>query len=130
MTINFFKEKLLNELANCSNSFEDLQFFYNYFEYLDDLKLLVFTDNSGTKFPEYLNNNENDNFYVFNLGFTKKYYYLDKRVFIDFCKKGKTNLFFDTLVNLDTNAVSYLKKVFEKPNNVCIPDHLQKMFCY
>jgi len=130
MINNFLKENLLNELANCSNSFEDLKFFYNYFEYLDDFKLLGFTDNSGIQFPKYLYSNENDDFYVFNLGFTQKYYYLDKRVIIDFCKKGTSNSFFDICVNMDTNAVSYLKKIFENPSNVCIPDYLQKMFYY
>lgn len=130
MINNFFKETVLNESANCSNLFEDLKFFCNYFEYLDNFKLLGFTDDRGMNFPKSIYNNKKDNFYVFNLGFTQKYYYLDKHVVADFYKKRTSTSVFDMCINLDTNAVSYLKKVFVNPHNVYIPDHLQNMFYY
>jgi len=121
-------EKILCDAASGSCLEEDLIFFTKNFEYLDNFRMFVFTNDIGTPFPKEYFSNYIDNFDVFNLGFTNKYYYLTKRTYLELIFTEKTNTLFDMCVNLDTNAVSYLKKCFLNPNRVEIPARLINMF--
>ena len=127
------KEIAINMMFKCDGEMEQLACYQYYLEQLKDWTFVSFVKDFGTKLPDELCKFFGDNFAVINLGCEDNLYAVNKSIYEEMLRTGKAYFKIDTCIELDTQAVSYLKNVFreydEKPDCEGIKDlvdYLQK----
>lgn len=122
----------INDMFSCSNLLEHMACYQHHIDQLKDWTFVVFSEEEGAKLPDTLCTNYDNEFAVINLGYTNRYYAMNKSIYQEMLLNGESKYCIDVCIELDTQAVSYLKKVFLEydaiPNYYCIKnlvDYLQ-----
>lgn len=108
----------INEMFLCNNLMEHLACYHNFYEELKECTFVVFSENEGTKLPESLCTNYDNGFAIINIGCANQYYAVNRQIYEEMIRTGKSDYNIDVCVELDTQAVSYLKNVFVEYNQV------------
>lgn len=111
----------INEMFLCKNLMEHMACFQHYYEELKDCTFIVFSKDEGTELPEALHSNYDNDFAIINIGSTNRCYAMNSDIYKEMLRTGRSDYYIDICVELDTQAVSYLKNVFEEYNK--IPDY-------
>lgn len=106
------------EMFLCNNLMEHLACYQNFYEELKECTFVVFSENEGTKLPEPLCTNYDNDFAIINIGCANQYYAVNRQIYEEMIRTGKSDYNIDVCVELDTQAVSYLKNVFVEYNQV------------
>lgn len=104
----------INEMFLCRDMLEHMACYQKYNKELKDCTFVVFSETQGNELPEPLCTNYNNEFAVINLGCTDRCYAVNQKIYEEMCRTGETILGVDISVELDTQAVSYLKTVFKE----------------
>ncbi len=108
----------------CDNLEDHLTCYHSFYEDLKECTFIVFSENEGSKLPESLCTDYDHDFAIINLGFANRYYAMNQQIYKEMIEKKRSDYFIDICVDLDTQAVSYLKNIFVEFNEV---SHSQKM---
>lgn len=111
----------VNEMFLCRDMLEHMGCFQQYYEELKDWTFIIFSDEEGAKLPDILCTNLDNDFAVINLGCGENYYAVNKEIHKEMLSTGHSDYYIDICVELDTQAVSYLKTIFGDYNS--IPDY-------
>lgn len=111
----------INQMFSCHGMDEHMACYQHYYEELKDCMFVVFSDTEGTQLPSTLCTNYDNEFAIINLGCTNRYYAVNAQIYEEMLRTGESNYYIDVCVDLDTQAVSYLKNVFVKYDQ--IPEH-------
>lgn len=120
----------INEMYLCRNLLEHMACYHKNKEILQECIFWVFSDNEGGTIPNYMLSQECENFSVINLGCADHYYVVDQEAYEEMLKKGKYDYAIDTCIDLDTQAVSYLRDMFRIDGNVNIRNDKLHMLEY
>lgn len=104
----------IREMFLCDNLMEHLVCYHQFFEQLQECTFVIFSENEGTQLPEPLCTNYENNFAIINIGCADKCYAINKQIFEEMIRTGKSYYNIDVCLELDTQAVSYLKNIFVK----------------
>ena len=120
----------INEMFLCKNLMEHIACFQYYYKELKDCTFVVFSKEEGTELPEVFHSNYDNDFAIINIGSTNRYYAVNSTIYKEMLRTGRSDYYIDLCVELDTQAVSYLKNIFEEYNT--IPDYhkIKKMVEY
>lgn len=104
--------------------------FQHFYEELKDCTFVVFSEDEGTELPEALHSNYDNDFAIINIGSTNRYYAVNSTIYEEMLRTGRSDYYIDVCVELDTQAVSYLKNIFEEYNKIPDYDKIRKMIEY
>ena len=116
MQISLEERKAIDDMFRCRNLLEHMVCYQYHLEQLKDWTFVVFSDSQGSKLPDALCTNYDNEFAVINLGCENKYYAMNKSIYEEMLVTGKSDYNIDVCVDLDTQAVSYMKNVFKEYN--------------
>ncbi len=122
--------KAINEMFLRSNMLEHMACYQKYKKDLKDCTFVVFSETQGTELPEILHTNYNNDFAVINLGCTNRYYAMNQQIYEEMIRTGETYYGVDICVELDTQAVSYLKTVFKEYSHIPEYDKIRPLVQY
>lgn len=114
----------------CNNFTEELECFYKNYEDLKDCSFFIYSDSVGQELPSVFRTNYEKDFAIIELGFSDRYYAIDSNICNDMLRDGVANYNLDICVELDTQAVSYLKKMFMDWSVIDIPLDKKDLFYY
>lgn len=120
----------INNMFMCSNLREHLDCYQLFCEDLKDCTFIVFSENEGTKLPKALCTNYDNDFAVINIGYTNQYYAVNQQIYSEMKMTGKSDYYIDVCVDLDTQAVSYLKDIFVEYNQVIGSNKIKELIEY
>ena len=120
----------INEMFYCKTIKEHFECYRKYYEELKECCFVIFSENEGTELPKALCTNYDNNFAVINIGFTNKYYAMNKEIYDEMRKTKKSDYYIDACIELDTQAVSYLKDIFKENNETNPIDRLGGLIEY
>ena len=103
----------INEMFQCNSFVEHLACFKQFYEELKDCLFIVFSEHSTCSLPEPLKTNYENNFAIINIGSSNQFYAVNDKIYQEMIYQGKSNYTIDTCIDLDTQAVSYLRKCFK-----------------
>lgn len=106
------------EMFLCNNLLEHLACYRYFYEELKECTFVAFSEHEGTKLPEPLCTNYDNDFAVINIGCANQYYAVNRQIYEEMIGTGKSDYNIDVCVELDTQAVSYLKGIFVEYNQV------------
>ena len=109
---------------------EHMGCFQHFYEELKDCTFVVFSEDEGTELPEALHSNYDNDFAIINIGSTNRYYAVNSTIYEEMLRTGRSDYYIDVCVELDTQAVSYLKNIFEEYNKIPDYDKIRKMIEY
>ncbi len=118
MTIPENIRMAINEMFQCHNLMEHLECYQYFNKQLKDCTFVVFSENEGTKLPKPLCTNYDNDFAIINIGCADRYYAVNQQIYEEMIGTGKSDFFIDLCVDLDTQAVSYLKNIFTEYNEI------------
>lgn len=118
MTIPEEVREAINQMFLCSSLTEHMACYQHYYNELKDCVFVVFSEQEGTELPKVLHTNYNNEFAIINLGYANRYYAVNSDIYHEMIRTGRSDYFIDVCVDLDTQAVSYLKNIFETYNQV------------
>lgn len=104
----------INDMFSCRNLLEHMACYQHYSDQLENWTFIVFSENNGSKLPDALCTNYDKKFAVINLGCGNRCYAMNKNIYEEMLVTGKSDHYIDVCIELDTQAVSYLKNVFQK----------------
>ena len=113
-------KEAINEMFLCKNLTEHMACFQHFYKELKDCTFVVFSEDEGTELPEALHSNYDNDFAIINIGSANRYYAVNSEIYREMLRTGRSDYYIDVCVELDTQAVSYLKNIFEEYNQ--IPD--------
>ena len=116
MQISLEERKAIDDMFRCRNLLEHMVCYQYHLEQLKDWTFVVFSDSQGSKLPDALCTNYDNEFAVINLGCDSKCYAMNKSIYEEMLATGKSNYNIDVCVDLDTQAVSYMKNIFKEYN--------------
>lgn len=102
----------IREMFLCDNLLEHLVCYHHFFEQLQECTFVIFSENGGTQLPEPLHTTYENDFAVINVGCTDRIYGVNRQIYEEMIKTGRSDYNIDVCVELDTQAVSYLKNIF------------------
>ena len=105
-------KEAINEMFLCKNLMEHMGCFQHFYEELKDCTFVVFSEDEGTELPEALHSNYDNDFAIINIGSTNRYYAVNSTIYEEMLRTGRSDYYIDVCVELDTQAVSYLKNIF------------------
>lgn len=120
----------INEMFSCSNLTEHLACYQQFYEDLKECTFVVFSENEGTKLPEILCTNYDNDFAIINMGYENRIYAIDRQIYEEMLITGKSDYYIDLCVELDTQAVSYLKNIFVEYNQISDYDKIKGLIEY
>lgn len=120
----------INEMFLCENLKEHIECYQRFYNELKDCTFVVFSDKEGTKLPEALCTNYNNDFAIINIGYTNRYYAINSEICEEMIRDGRSDYYIDICVELDTQAVSYLKNIFVEYNQIPDCDKIKGMIEY
>ena len=123
-------KEAINEMFLCKNLMEHMGCFQHFYEELKDCTFVVFSEDEGTELPEALHSNYDNDFAIINIGSTNRYYAVNSTIYEEMLRTGRSDYYIDVCVELDTQAVSYLKNIFEEYNKIPDYDKIRKMIEY
>lgn len=123
-------KEAINEMFLCKNLMEHMGCFQHFYEELKDCTFGVFSEDEGTELPEALHSNYDNDFAIINIGSTNRYYAVNSTIYEEMLRTGRSDYYIDVCVELDTQAVSYLKNIFEEYNKIPDYDKIRKMIEY
>lgn len=122
----------INEMFYCETMIEHFACYQRYYRDLTDCNFIVFSEYEGTELPKALCTNYENDFAVINIGCANRYYAMNKEIYEEMLKTRKSEYYIDVCVELDTQAVSYLKDIFVEYNEMpvlrgrkCLIEYLQ-----
>lgn len=118
------------QMFSCNGFIEEFACLSEYYEDLKECSFLVYSDNEGIELPKFLKSNYENDFAIIEIGFSDKYYAIDHKIGIEMITKGEAKYNLDTCVELDTQAVSYLKSMFKSCDEIYIPEDKKELFYY
>lgn len=104
----------INEMFYCTSLKEHLLCFQQYHEELKDCNFIVFSESEGTKLPDVMCTNYDREFGIINIGCTNQYYAMNQEICKEMLCEGKSSYCIDICIDVDTQAISYLKDIFHK----------------
>lgn len=123
-------QEAINEMFLCKNLAEHMACFQYFYEELKDCTFVVFSEDEGIELPEALHSNYDDEFAIINIGSTNRCYALNSAIYKEMLGTGRSDYYIDVCVELDTQAVSYLKNIFEEYNQIPDYDKIRNMIEY
>ena len=123
-------KEAINEMFLCKNLMEHMGCFQHFYEELKDCTFVVFSEDEGTELPEALHSNYDNDFAIINIGSTNRYYAVNSTIYEEMLRTGRSDYYIDVCVELDTQAVSYLKNIFEEYKKIPDYDKIRKMIEY
>lgn len=123
-------KEAINEMFLCKILMEHMGCFQHFYEELKDCTFVVFSEDEGTELPEALHSNYDNDFAIINIGSTNRYYAVNSTIYEEMLRTGRSDYYIDVCVELDTQAVSYLKNIFEEYNKIPDYDKIRKMIEY
>lgn len=120
----------INEMFSCNHLMEHLACYHKFHEELKECTFVVFSENEGTKLPKPLCTNYDQDFAIINIGCANQYYAVNRKIYEEMIRTGKSDYNIDVCVELDTQAVSYLKNIFRDYNQVLDYNKIEKMIAY
>lgn len=120
----------INEMFLCRNLLEHMACYHINKEVLQECVFLVFSEDEGCPIPYYLLSKNCEDFNVINLGCADHCYIIDHEAYKEMLKHGKYDYAIDTCIDLDTQAVSYLRDMFKMDGSINIRDDKLKMIEY
>ena len=123
-------KEAINEMFLCKNLMEHMGCFQHFYEELKDCTFVVFSEDEGTELPEALHSNYDNDLAIINIGSTNRYYAVNSTIYEEMLRTGRSDYYIDVCVELDTQAVSYLKNIFEEYNKIPDYDKIRKMIEY
>ena len=114
----------------CNNFYEEFACYYVNYDVLKECSFFIYSDDEGQELPPIFKTNFENDFAVIEIGFSDRYYAIDSNICEDMFRNGVANYKLDVCIELDTQAVSYLKKMFKSRNEVDIPLDKQELFYY
>lgn len=120
----------INEMFLCDNLIEHLACFQHFYEDLEECTFVVFSKNEGTKLPETLCTNYDNDFAIINIGCANQYYAVNRQIYEEMIRTGRSDYNIDICVELDTQAVSYLKNIFVEYNQISDCDKIKELIEY
>lgn len=120
----------INKMFLCSNLAEHLACYQQFYEDLKECTFVVFSENEGIKLPESFCTNYDNDFAIINVGYGNRYYAVDGQIYDEMLRTGKSDYYIDLCVELDTQAVSYLKKIFVEYNQISDYDKIKELIEY
>ena len=111
----------IKEMFMCNNFKEHMACYQYFYHDLTECTFVIFSENEGNKLPEVLCTNYDNDFAIINIGCANQYYAINNIIFKEMISSGKSDFYIDVCVDLDTQAVSYLKNIFIEYNQV--PDY-------
>lgn len=120
----------INAMFSCDNIMEHLACYRIFYKELKECTFIVFSETEGTKLPEPLCTSYDNDFAIINLGYTNRYYAVNRQIYEEMSKTGKSDYNIDVCVELDTQAVSYLKNIFVEYNQVLDCDKIKALAEY
>ena len=123
-------KEAINEMFLCKNLMEHMGCFQHFYEELKDCTFVVFSEDEGIELPEALHSNYDNDFAIINIGSTNRYYAVNSTIYEEMLRTGRSDYYIDVCVELDTQAVSYLKNIFEEYNKIPDYDKIRKMIEY
>lgn len=120
----------ISKMFMCSSLAEHLACYQHFYEDLKECTFVVFCENEGTKLPEPLCTNYDNKFAIINIGYENRYYAVDGQIYEEMFRTGKSDYYIDVCVELDTQAVSYLKNIFVEYNQILDYDKIKELSEY
>lgn len=120
----------INQMFSCKGMDEHMACYQHYYEDLKDCMFVVFSDREGTQLPSALCTNYDNDFAIINLGCTDRYYAINAQIYEEMLKTGESNYYIDVCVDLDTQAVSYLKNVFVQYDQIPECEKIRELIQY
>lgn len=114
----------------CENFEEEFICFLENYSDLKDCSFFVYSDNEGQELPSVVRSNYENDFAIIEIGFSDRYYAIDSKICNDMLRTGTAYYYLDVCVELDTQAVSYLKKMFKNVKEVDIQLDKHKLLHY
>lgn len=112
----------------CEGFEEEFICFNCYKEELEDCIFLVYSDDFGVELPAVFRTNLENEFSIIEIGFSQRCYVIDKKTNEDMLNTGKSDYNVELCIELDTQAVSYLKNIFRDEKNINFPPDKLDMF--
>lgn len=106
----------IGEMFGCRSLFEHVICYQQNIELLKEWTFVVFSEKEGAELPIALHTNFDNDFAVTNLGCANRYYSVDQQICEEMLETGQTDYNIESCVELDTQAVSYLKNIFGEDN--------------
>jgi hypothetical protein len=103
----------INEVLSSESHMDALLTFVEYSEILNSCSFAFFSDEFGKLMPEYLKCKEVGDFMIHNLSSKRRIFVLDKDTCSEMLECGESYFKIDTCIALDTQAVSYIEKIFD-----------------
>lgn len=123
-------EYAIGKMFLCENLMEHLACYQHFHDELKDCTFIVFSEKEGTQLPKALHTNYENDFAIINIGCTNKYYAINSEICQEMINTGRSDYYIDICVELDTQAVSYLKDIFEEYNEPPNCDKIRNMIEY
>lgn len=120
----------INEMFMSRDLLEHMTCYQHHINELKDWTFVVFSEDDGTKLPDALCTNYDNKFAIINLGRGDRYYAVDQQICEDMLRTGVADYYIDVCVELDTQAVSYLKNVFEEYNQIPNYENIKELVHY
>ena len=97
MQISLEERKAIDDMFRCRNLLEHMVCYQYHLEQLKDWTFVVFSDSQGSKLPDALCTNYDNEFAVINLGCDSKCYAMNKSIYEEMLATGKSNYNIDVL---------------------------------
>lgn len=124
------KFEAIKEMFLCEGFEEEWICFNLYRDVLSDCMFIVYSDDAGVELPAVCRTNYENEFAIVEIGMSQRCYIIDKKTNEDMINTGKSHYNVDLCLELDTQAVSYLKNIFKDEKDIKIPSDKLSMFSY
>ncbi len=114
----------------CREFEEHLECYKHYYEDLKECTFIVFSEKEGTKLPVPLCTNYDNDFAIINIGSGDRYFAVNKQIYKEMCRTERSDYHIDVCIELDTQAVSYLKNIFIEYNQISDYDKAKNLIEY
>lgn len=108
----------INQMFLCGSLAEHWACYHHFYEDLKECTFIVFSEKEGTKLPEFLCTDYDHDFAIINIGCADRYYAMNQQICKEMDNKGRSDYYIDVCLELDTQAVSFLKGVFTEYNRI------------
>lgn len=120
----------IQKMFLCEGFEQEFKCFYENYEDLKECSFFMYSDTIGVDFPEYFKWRTDEDFALLEIGVSEKYYAIDALICDEMLRTSKTDYALDICVELDTQAVSYLKNIFKNVDEINIPESKKGLFLF
>ena len=108
----------IDQMFLCNSMIEHLACYQHFYEDLQECTFVVFSEREGTKLPEPLCTNFDNDFAIINIGCADRFYAVNRQIYEEMIMTGRSDFGVDVCLELDTQAVSYIKNIFVEYNQI------------